>query len=634
VIIATAGHVDHGKTLLVHALTGIETDRLEEEQQRGLTIDLGFAYISNADQRLGFIDVPGHIRFIHNMLAGIAAVDYALLVVAADDGPMPQTIEHLAILNLLGIKRGVVALTKIDRVSSDRIAEVTGAIRKMLENTTLKDASIFPVSAATGEGVETLSGELWRQAARTQARSSEGEFRLAVDRRFTMKGSGIVVTGSVFSGSISVGDEARLLPDGMPLRIRGIRRQDQDAASSHAGDRCALNITAQGLALEKIKRGQWVTTSTIVPTDRIDAQITVLPDARRPLRNWTPIHIHSAASHLTGRLATLSSSSIAPGESGLVQLVLSEPGIFWSGDRIIIREQSAESTLGGGHVIDPFGPRRGRARPDRIALLEAMQSGDAIGRLTALVTVGNPGVNLADFAITNGLSRQEVEEFVPGLKVIRCGEDYIVAQSRFESIRQATLDALADWLSSNTGSQGATERQLRHALTDHSLQEPVFNGVLDSLVEDRLLVRTGSRYAIPGHQAEMTPAEQNFWTRVEPLLTENLTRPPVMHDIAKQTGLPAGAVEKLLGRYVELGLLERPASNRFFIPEGIRVLAASAVEAAKGASGEFTVKEFRDLTGIGRNLCIEILEYFDRRGVTVRIGDKRKLGTNAPAELK
>ena len=385
-IIATAGHVDHGKTSLVNALTGIDTDRLKEEKQRGLTIDLGFAYSdAESGERLGFVDVPGHTKFINNMLAGVSAIDCALLVIAADDGVMPQTLEHLEILNLLGIDHGLIALTKIDRCDELQISRTLEQISKVVSRTFLKDAEIYPVSATTNEGMETLQIALELTADEIEHRKQNGQFRLAIDRRFSIKGSGVVVTGSVFSGSISVGDELFLMPQEIPVRIRGLHTQNQEAEMAIAGDRCAVNISGQGLELELIHRGNWLTTNPAVATARVDVELAISPSETRPFSHWTPVHIHSAANHVTGRVALLETTDttrIAPGAEGLAQLVFDPPINLCFGDRIVIRDQAATRTIGGGKVINTTSPKRGRAKPERIEQLRQLNPGNIEQSLT------------------------------------------------------------------------------------------------------------------------------------------------------------------------------------------------------------------------------------------------------------
>ena len=374
-LIATAGHVDHGKTVLVKALTGVDTDRLPEEKARGLSIDLGFAYHTRPDGGvLGFVDVPGHERFIRNMLAGVAAIDYALLVVAVDDGPMPQTREHLAILDLLGVSAGAVVVTKVDLSDDSRVAAVTGRIEKLVEGTGLEGAPVFPVSALSGAGMAALHEHLTGLAAeRRAARVRTGaRFRLAVDRCFTVRGAGVVVTGAVFSGEVAVGDRLVLAPAGTGVRVRRIHAQSRPAERGTPGERCAINLAGTELGRTDIRRGDWLTGEPSPGvSQRFDAELRVLASEERPLSHWTPVHVHAGAASLTGRVAVLEGRSIAPGQQGLVQVVVDQPFVGVRGDRFILRDQSARRTVAGGAVLDPAGAIRGRARPERITALRA-----------------------------------------------------------------------------------------------------------------------------------------------------------------------------------------------------------------------------------------------------------------------
>ena len=375
VIVATAGHVDHGKTALVRALTGVDTDRLPEEKRRGLTIDLGFAYHPlDSGHVLGFVDVPGHERFVRNMLAGVGAVDLALVVVAADDGVMPQTREHAAILDLLGVTECIAVVSKTDKVGVARAAEVCVEADSLLSATGMRGAEVHQVSVLSGAGMDALAAALRKRALGLAARAANGRFRLCIDRVFTLKGTGLVVTGTVHAGVASTGERLVVTPGGHEARIRGIHAQDRPAGHARAGERCALNLSGRGIGPGTIARGAWVVDHALhAPSDRIDVRLRVLPGETRALRHWTPVHVHLAASHSTARVAVLGAGSIAPGGDGRVQVVLDRPLHVLAGDRIVIRDQSATRTMGGGMVIDPFSPRRGRARPARLAWLDAIE---------------------------------------------------------------------------------------------------------------------------------------------------------------------------------------------------------------------------------------------------------------------
>jgi len=385
-IVATAGHVGHGKSTLAHALTGVATNRRPEEQARGLTIDLGFGYTQARDGTItGVVDVPGHERFVANMLAGVAGIDAALLVVAADDGPMPQTLEHLAILDLLGVGVGVVAITKTDRVSGARVAEVEAAVRVILARSTLRDAPIIPLSAATGEGLERLREALLIAAP---PRSGSGDqFRLAVDRVFVVNGVGLVATGTVLSGKVAIDDDLIVSPKGIPVRARGIHAQNRLSAGAGVGDRCAVNLAGPGATRESVRRGDWlVDPAAHQPTRRLDVRLRLALGEDGPLRHDTPVHVHIGAADVTGRVAILDGRVLVPGEERWCQLVLDRDIVAVHGDGFVLRDQSARRSIAGGRIVAPFGATRGRAKPERLAALDALaepNAGTALSRLLA-----------------------------------------------------------------------------------------------------------------------------------------------------------------------------------------------------------------------------------------------------------
>src|SRR4051812_3755912 len=381
-ILATAGHIDHGKTALVRALTGVDADRLPEEKRRGLTIDLGFAYTTLPDgTELGFVDVPGHERFLPNMLAGVLSIDRVLLIVAADDGPRPQTLEHLDVLELIGVAEITGVITKIDRVPPERLDQVETEVASLLDEAGYGGSPVFPVSSVTGDGIDALAAHL-RDGARNAdmaraARPASGFFRLPIDRAFSLPGIGMVVTGTAAAGEVAVGDRLMLSPRGVEIRVRGLHAHNRAIERARAGERVALNLAGNFPEGGGPRRGDWVIDPSLHrPVSRIDLGITVSRAAPGPLRDGLPVHFHLGTDDLVGRLAVLGARSIAPGESGFVQLDLEHGiGVLW-GDRAIIRDHAARHTLAGGRVLDPLAPRRSRSRPERLAALAALTERD------------------------------------------------------------------------------------------------------------------------------------------------------------------------------------------------------------------------------------------------------------------
>lgn len=623
-IVATAGHVDHGKTLLVKALTGVDTDRLPEEKKRNLTIDLGFAYLPLDDaETIGFVDVPGHERFIRNMLCGVAGIDFALLIVAADDGPMPQTEEHIAILDKLEVKRGAVALTKIDRVPEERAAEAAEEAEIALAGTTLENAETFPVSAVTGQGVLALKSHLAAAARGLPRRPAAGNFRMAVDRSFEVVGAGLVVTGTVFSGTVATGD--RVQAGDIEARVRGIRAQNAQTDEGRAGQRCALNLAGAGLDRSRVGRGDWVRAGeTPAPARKIDVRLEALRSERRPLAHWTPVHVHLGASETTGRVAILEGERIPPGADSLAQLVLDRPVLAVCGDRFIVRDQSARRTIGGGRVIDIFPPARGRARPERLAFLEAMEEADDGSALSQLLELAADGLNLDRFAAARNLSpedRASLPTLLPMKTVASRSGTFGFSEERWSAVRDAVLEGLAAWHRKRPDSVGPGENRLL-AGTGVRLPPDAAMAVGAALAREGAVVKEGLGVRLPTHRPSLHGADAANWKKIRPLLDE--LRPPALSEIAAGVADDVRKVESLLVRAGRHGLVVRISKNRFFLPETLLRLGEIAERAADG-EGTITAAAFRDASQIGRNLTIEILEFFDKVKFTRRVGDGHEL---------
>jgi len=629
-IIATAGHVDHGKTLLIKALTGVDTDRLPEEKARGLTIDLGFAYHDPGDgEVLGFVDVPGHERFIRNMLAGVAGIDFALLIVAADDGPMPQTREHLAILNFLGIRQGAVALTKIDRVDANRLSDVENQIAGLLAPTTLDAAPVFPVSAMTGDGVEALRDHLETAAREMADRSTAGNFRLAVDRSFSVTGAGLIATGTVFSGQVNVGDHLVVSPSGLEVRVRGIHAQNRSAERGLAGQRCALNITGADLRKSHIHRGDWLLAAAAhSPTDRLDARIEVAASEAKALRHWTPAHLHLGADDVTCRIAVLEGGAIAPGESGLVQLVLDAAIGALRGDRLILRDQSARRTIAGGVVIDPFSPKRGRAKPERLAHLGAMALPDADQALATLLRHHAAGVDLGPFTTAWNLTDAEIAALYvrAEFKLLKSAASvWGLATDHWQALTRAILGVVDVAHAETPNLLGPSEDDISRALPLR-YDRDVLRAALQALLAATELARQGPIFHRPGHKAQPDDADLALWARVEPLLVAGGRRPPRVRELAEALGVELAALEPFLGRAALFGWIYKVAANRYYPPGAARELARLVEElAAQSDDATISATQYKDLSGIGRNVSINVLEFFNKIGFTQRLGDKHRI---------
>ena len=629
-IIATAGHVDHGKTTLVKALTGIDTDRLKEEKQRGMTIEPGYAYADlGCDELLAFVDVPGHERFIRNMLAGVAAIDFALLVVAADDGPMPQTYEHLAILQLLGIQRGAVALTKIDRVSGERVDEVTAQLATLLSGTPLQCASVFPLAATTGDGVQALQDHLASSAREMPQTAIAGNFRMAVDRSFTLPGAGLVVTGAVTSGAANVGDEVIVSPQGETLRIRGIHQHNRPADTALAGRRCSLNLAGSGIKRFAVERGDWIVAPVAhAPTERIDAYVTVHASQKSSLTHWTPVHLHIGATVVNARVAPLQSREIEPGQAGLAQLVFDCAIPVLRGDRFVLRDQSARQTIGGGWIVDPFGAGRGRARPERLAQLTAMQSATPDKALNALLAISPDGVPLQRFSQAWNLTPDEQAALFDTHPMARFEDaNHLIgiAADRWASMRERITLALSTWHSEDPSSNGPTEAALATRLQLHRLS-PAWRAVCKALCGDGIVVKQGVSLRLKTHQAVLSTQDAVLLAQVNAVLSSTGLRPPIVGDLARQLDMSQDVLVDFLERANYLGHLVRVAKNRYFLPETLERLAGIATQlTVESESGLFDAASFRDRSGIGRNLTIEVLEFMDQMRITRFAGGRRRV---------
>jgi selenocysteine-specific elongation factor len=533
-IVATAGHVDHGKTLLVKALTGVDTDRLPEEKQRGLTIDLGFAYHDLGNGELtGFVDVPGHERFIRTMLAGVSGIDFVIFVVAADDGPMPQTAEHLAIMDLLGIRHGVVALTKIDRVPGERVGKVADQISGLLADTCLRDAPIVPVSALDGSGIDTLRDAVAYAAMEIPPRIISGNFRLAVDRSFLLAGAGRVVTGTVFSGSAAVGEQLLLAPARAEVRVREIHAQNEASEFARVGQRCALNIVGGDLRRAEIHRGDWIVApGACFGVTRCDARIRVLRNEERPLKNRTPVHVHIGAVDVTGRVVTLEHGEIPPGGDGLVQIQLDRPIGMVRGDRVILRDQSALRTVGGGTVLDPMPVTRRRPRPVRLAYLRAQElETPELALQSAFSDIDT--VDLRQFEQAWNLSAAESERLTQNVDMVVVDDGrarFGITPARWGALESLVIDGAREWHQRYPDRAGVNEGELRLALGER-VRPGVYAALVQQLLEKGKLVRDGGLVRLPEHAAVKSSAEQELWERVAKLLQADGTKPPVVHDM-------------------------------------------------------------------------------------------------------
>ncbi|THD58229.1 MAG: selenocysteine-specific translation elongation factor [Phenylobacterium sp.] len=629
-IIGTAGHVDHGKTALVKALTGVDCDRLKEEKVRGVTIDLGFAYLPTTDgQVLGFVDVPGHERYVRTMLAGATGIDFALLVVAADEGVKPQTLEHLAILDLLQVEQGLVVLNKADLTGPERLAEVAAQLRPALAGTALAATDALPVSAVTGQGLDALRGHLMAAAKATAQRSAETRFRLAVDRAFTLHGVGVVVTGTVLSGAVQVGDQLLISPSGLPARVRSLHAQNRQAEIGRRGERCALNLTGVGVSKEAVRRGDVVLDPALhAPTDRIDARLRVLGAEAKAIGQWLPVRLHHAAAEVGARIVLLG-PPIEPGQEADVQLVLEQPIAAALQDRFVLRDVSAQRTIGGGRFIDLRGPPRRRRTPERRRQLAALALPDSAAAFSALLDAPPFAWDLAAFARDHALTATQGEQLVAqsGLIQLQAGPAAVaLSPTRWRKFATDLIERLATFHRENPDLQGLGRENLRLQLQPR-LAPRIFIAALQRLAGAGELVLDGAFVRLASHTVRLAPGDETAWALLAPRLGgAERFRPPRVRDLAHASGRMEGDVRRLLKLAGRLGWADEIAPDHFFLRATVREMVAIGLEeAGRADGGAFSASQFRDRLENGRKVAIQILEFFDRHGVTLRKADLRRL---------
>lgn len=630
-IIATAGHVDHGKTLLVKALTGVDTDRLPEEQARGMTIDLGFAYhtINDADAEyvIGFIDVPGHERFVRNMLAGVAGIDFALLVIAADDGPMPQTREHLAILELLGITQGAVALTKIDRVSPERLTNVREEIHALLATTSLAAANVVPLATPAGVGVAELRGLLISAARKLRARSERGHFRLAIDRSFILGGAGRVVTGTAYSGMVAVDDRLLLATSGIEVRVRSIHAQNQAVTRAGAGERCGINIASNDLRRVEIHRGDWLIDPALSGgANRLGVQLHLLASEAKALQDRTPVHVHLGAADLPGRVSLLGDRGLAPGAQGYAMLVLEAPACAVHGDRFVLRDQAATRTLGGGTILDPCPAIRSTSRSKRAQSLAALTTTQTTTALASLLAQQPDGVDFRWFCRVWDLTTDEIEALTRAIPIERIalanGAVLALTPARWTEIIDGTLTAVTSHHQEFPAQAGLNDAALRQRLT---LSASLMRVAIVHLIQQGTLRRTAGLLHLAGHSGQLSPMDAALLPRVRSLLEHHGLQAPAAHDMLEPLKITIQILLPFLERAAHNGVLIKVSKYRFYLPSALYRLATVAEQVGAEQGDSFTVAAFRERSKVGRNVTIEVLEYFDRIGLTMRQGQVRKL---------
>lgn len=699
-MIGTAGHIDHGKTSLVRALTGTDTDRLPEEKKRGMSIELGYAFLAPGDdgpavgegsvasaatagqtkvvpafglprEPIAFIDVPGHEKLLHTMISGATGIDFALLLVAADDGVMPQTREHLAVLSLLGIDRGVVAITKIDRVDEARVQEVTQQVTALLADTPLARAPIIPVSATRGDGVAELRQLLRAEAVRldaahgpdgtvdphgsespvrasaatepaetTAALPAQTGFRLAIDRVFSLDGVGTVATGTVHAGRVQVGDVLQQLPDGpKELRVRSLHAQNRSTDAAHAGQRCAINLA--GIERDQLQRGHWLAQPGIASvSDRLDVELHLWHAEPRAIRSGTRVHVHLGTTASPAAVAVLDADTLAPGRTGLAQLVLPQPLAAWHGDRLILRDAAGQRIIGGGRVLDSRAPVRYRRTPQRLQLLQALQRPALSDRLAGLLEACEHGVDLRQWQQVFGLA--SVAAFDASLQTLphrRLAGDFIIGEPAWQHLRRTVLDTLATYHQNATDEIGPDAARLRR-LARLRMDDAHWRLLLDALVKEGSVAQSGAFVHLPEHGSQLAARDETLLQRLTPHLMEAGAQGAWVRDLAEHIGEPAANLRPAMARLARSGHLYQVVKDLYLdaataarLAALVRQLALADTEAAKATDAQqtsnplpiLTVARFRDASGLGRKRAVQMLEFFDRIGLCRRVGDTHVL---------
>jgi selenocysteine-specific elongation factor len=625
VIVGTAGHIDHGKSTLVEALTGTHPDRLEEEKRRGITIDLGFAFLDLERARLGFVDVPGHERFVRNMLAGAGGIDLLLLVIAADESIKPQTREHFDICRLLGISRGIVVLTKSDAVDAGVLDLVRLEAEEFLRGSFLDGAPMLAVSARTGAGMPELKNELARMAELTTERDPARWVRLPIDRAFAMKGFGTVVTGTLVSGTLRPEDEVELFPARRRLRVRGIHSGGRATERAVAGQRTAVNLP--GIAVEDLDRGMVLASpGRFEATRRLDARVRVLPSAR-PLKNRGRVHFHQAACEAVAEVVLLEESVLRPGDSALAQLRLDRPVLVFSGDRFVIRQFSPLITIGGGVVLDPLAPRHRARETHWAAWLAALENGSRVDQLAAWAASEKDSITLGQIITRIGWTELEAREAVAALE--KAGTLRAVSQQPLSVAATATIASRANGLRAlmeefhraNPLLPGIPREDLRGKL--RGLGRETFAVALGDLIAGKSAEIEGDLVRLAGRTVALSPEESKAKEQIERAFeAAGLTAPGVEEVLAK---LP---VEKPRARKILQILLREKAlvkvtEDLIVHPRAIAKLRELLQGQRREHGQRLTIVAFKELTGVTRKYAIPLLEYLDRERLTRRVGDER-----------
>jgi len=630
IILGTAGHIDHGKTSLIKALTGIDTDRLKEEKLRGITIELGFAWLDlPGGQRLGIVDVPGHERFVKNMVAGATGIDLVALIIAADESVMPQTREHLDICKLLGVKHGIVVLTKIDMVDEEWLDLVTDDVRAFLKGSFLEDAPMVRVSSSTGEGLPEFVTVLEALCEVVPERSSSGLFRLPVDRVFSMKGFGTVITGSLVSGKVRVADTVMIYPSKIQSKVRGIQVHNEPVDEATAGMRTAINF--QGLERTATKRGDVLAgVDTLKPSYMVDVTLDYLPFSKKPLKNRKRVRFHTGSSEVLGNVILLDREELEGGEKTVVQLRLESPVSVVRDDPFVIRSYSPIRTIGGGQIVNPFPRKHKRLRESIVADLKRLA--DSPPKEIVIHHIreeGLLGVAFSDLIIMTNISERELEQVLGDLLaqkaiVLVDRENRVYLHGAvFDQLQHETIQILEAYHKTHPLKAGMTKEAVKAKLPQ-SLGPRAFNLLVQKLTKSGEVVQEKELIRLSGHRIALEEDQKDVRQKIEQAYLESSLAPPYVRELVASVGGNSKGVEDVLSHMREEGVVVKVKEGLYFHRDVIEELKNRLVSFLK-AHSEITTPQLKEVTGVTRKYMIPLIEYFDATKVTLRVGDVRRL---------
>lgn len=630
IILGTAGHIDHGKTSLIKAVTGINTDRLKEEKLRGITIELGFAYLDlPSGQHIGIVDVPGHEKFVKNMVAGATGIDIVAMVIAADEGVMPQTREHMEICTLLGIKHGLVVLTKIDLVDEEWLELVTDDISDFIQGTFLEEAPIVAASAVSGAGLKEFITALDELSAQIPERPPSSLFRLPVDRVFSMKGFGTVITGTLVSGNVGVGDTVMLYPSGITSKVRGIQVHNHSVNTAEAGMRTAINF--QGLEKASVNRGEVLSTpEALKPSYMADVSIHYLGSNKKPIKNRTRVRFHTGTSEVLGILALLDKEELLPGDTDIAQIRLDSPVAVIKDDRFVLRSYSPVRTIGGGHILNPIPEKHKRFKPDIVQGIKGLLNQEIEEIVSYHVDKSaHRGVRFSDLKIMTNTPDKQLYNIMQGLLskqiVIMADRDngIYVHRNCINTIRKEIITYLNNYHQANPLKAGMPKEELKSKFL--ALQGlKLFNLVLNQMIKEKEIVQEEKTVRLVSHKVLLGVDQADTKKRILDSYHENWLTPPYFKEIVKALDVEASHAKDVLMLLLEEGLLVKAKEDLYFHSEAVGALQQKLIDFLVD-HGEITTPQFKEMTGVSRKYLIPLIEYFDAQNVTIRIGDTRKL---------